>query len=164
MTLPEVALDIARSFEGVREHGKNRGPHVDEFIRSVGLDPRDGAYPWCAAFVYFCLSRAAKAVGVPCPAKRTASVMSQFRFGCVHGYKVQHPAPGDVFLMDKGGGKGHCGFVESVCGTHLVTIEGNTDPDGGRDGDGVYRRLRRPEEVTLGFLRFVERPPEETNA
>ena len=37
---------------------------------------------------------------------------------------------------------GHCGFVEMVRGEWVQTIEGNTSPDGGREGIGVFRRLR----------------------
>jgi hypothetical protein len=65
------------------------------------------------------------------------------------------PEPGDVFVIDHGHGLGHVGFVESFRPDGLlVTVEGNTNPEGSREGDGVYRRTRRREEVNRGFLRL----------
>jgi len=37
---------------------------------------------------------------------------------------------------------GHCGFVENLQGDFVLTIEGNTNVEGSREGQGVYRRLR----------------------
>jgi hypothetical protein len=37
---------------------------------------------------------------------------------------------------------GHTGLIEKVSGDFAVTIEGNTNDGGSRDGDGVYRRRR----------------------
>lgn len=37
---------------------------------------------------------------------------------------------------------GHTGLVEKISGDFAVTIEGNTNNGGSRDGDGVYRRRR----------------------
>jgi hypothetical protein len=37
----------------------------------------------------------------------------------------------------------HTGIIEKVEGKWAITIEGNTNDDGSRDGDGVYRK-RRP--------------------
>jgi hypothetical protein len=36
----------------------------------------------------------------------------------------------------------HCGFVEVIRGEWVQTIEGNTGPEGSREGIGVFRRLR----------------------
>ena len=37
---------------------------------------------------------------------------------------------------------GHTGVIEEVRGTSVVTREGNTGDDGGRDGDGFYKKVR----------------------
>ena len=63
-------------------------------------------------------------------------------------------APGMVFFIAHGGGTGHTGFVE---GLHpdgrLITIEGNTNNGGSRDGIGVFRLQRRTiASSNLGFL------------
>src|SRR5262245_20637498 len=64
-----ATLEVARSQDGVREDpGRpNRGVQVDQYVRSVGLDP-NGAYSWCQAFVYWCFSQAAATLAAnnPC--------------------------------------------------------------------------------------------------
>jgi hypothetical protein len=71
---------------------------------------------------------------------------------------VQSPAlvePGFLFAMDFGGGVGHFGFIAEIAGAHLVTIEGNTGPDGTREGVGVFRRTqRRLSNINLGFIDY----------
>jgi hypothetical protein len=54
-------LKFAAGEIGVMEDplGSNRGPRVDQYLRSVGVDPTTGSYPWCAAFVYFCFQQGA---------------------------------------------------------------------------------------------------------
>lgn len=56
----------------------------------------------------------------------------------------EKPRPGDVFsLYYKNLGRiGHTGIVESWGETYVTTIEGNTNEDGSRDGDGVWRKKR----------------------
>jgi len=41
----------------------------------VELNPADGSFPWCAAFVYFCFQQAAKTLDVPNPAIKDAGVL-----------------------------------------------------------------------------------------
>ena len=55
------ALAQAAGEIGVMEQplGSNRGPRVDQYLSSVGLDPTSGHYAWCAAFVYWCFDLAA---------------------------------------------------------------------------------------------------------
>jgi hypothetical protein len=63
-SLATAALGLAIGQIGVMEQpaGSNRGPVVDEYVRRVGLNPA-GGFPWCAAFVYWSFSEAAKAAG-----------------------------------------------------------------------------------------------------
>lgn len=150
-------LDVARSYIGVREHGKNRGPHVDLFLRSAGLDPNRGSYPWCCAFVVHVYQDAATGLALASPVPRTASCAKLWAKSPAAA-RTMTPAEGGIFVMLRPEGKGHTGIIESVfCderGIGLVTIEGNTDASGSREGDGVYRRTRRPSECK-GFLRFA---------
>lgn len=155
--LTEKALEIAATYVGIRETKRNRGPEVDAFLFDVGLDATKGSYAWCAAFVYACFKRASGALQIQNPAPRTAGVLKMwnktpfwFRGG---------PAAGAVFIIDHGGGKGHTGFVESVGQLHIVSIEGNTNDGGSREGDGVYRRTRRMNEAT-GYIDFSLPVPE----
>jgi hypothetical protein len=148
------ALEIAITQLGVVEvpKGSNRGPEVDEYIKSVGLNPT-GKYSWCMAFVYWCHEKAALSLGAPNPMLKTGGVMMQYnKRKDTNGNKT--PMPGDVFIMDYGKGLGHTGIVESVNTDGTVsTIEGNTNDEGSREGYEVCRR-KRPIAKIKTFLRF----------
>lgn len=138
-------VNVAQSQLGVSEQppGSNRGPEVDQYLASVGIA---FAAAWCAAFVYWCHQQAS-ITGVP----KTGGVLDLWNKAASN--RVTEPQPGDVFILDFGGGKGHTGIVESVDGDTLTTIEGNTNDDGSREGYEVARRTRSAAKVK-GFLRF----------
>ena len=54
-----AAIAFAETQLGVEEQPKlsNRGPEVDEYLRSVGLNPVGQHYSWCAAFIYYCFKQ-----------------------------------------------------------------------------------------------------------
>jgi hypothetical protein len=166
-SLATDALEFALAEVGVLEAPlhSNRGPRVDQYARAVGLDPSD-ALPWCVAFVYWCFTQAASRADTKNPLPRTAGVLNHWRAASklpkvqiVKGeLAVENPAlvqPGFLFAMDFGGGVGHMGFVAEIAGAQLVTIEGNTGPDGSREGIGVFRRTqRRLSNINLGFIDY----------
>lgn len=78
--LVERTLGIAAAEVGVMEvpPGSNRGPRVDEYLESVGLDPSEDSYPWCAAFVYWSFQKAAAQLGSENPCIRTAGVIDRW--------------------------------------------------------------------------------------
>jgi hypothetical protein len=136
--------------------GSNGGPDVEKYLASVGLG---GGYAWCAAFVYWCASQTG-----PHALPRTGGVQKMWRDGLAAGLPALRTsealaepsriAPGMVFFIAHGGGTGHTGFVE---GMHpdgrLITIEGNTNDGGSREGIGVFRLQRRTiASINLGFL------------
>jgi CHAP domain len=66
--------------------------------------------------------------------------------------------PGMIFVQDFGGGAGHTGLVEAVEGGRLVTLEGNTNDDGSREGIGVFRRTgRKILSINKGFVDYAGR-------
>lgn len=151
-------LEVARRQVGVRESGgPNRGPEVEKFLASVGLGP---GYAWCAAFAYFCFEQSAKALRIPNPAVRTASVHKAFNDAppaarVLPGDTVDTPpSPGSIYCIDHGHGRGHCGLVLAIRETGILGFEGNTNAGGSREGDGVYRRSRRRAEINLGFVDY----------
>jgi hypothetical protein len=157
------ALVTAASQVGVREDPKNsnRGPAVDEYLRRVGVSP---GLAWCCAFTYWCFDEAAQQLGRPNPVFKTAGCLAHWRGAPGAGAAripradaVGDPAlvqPGQVFIMDFGGGKGHTGFVESVVGGQVRTIEGNTDASMTREGGGVYRLTRKLVDINQGFIDY----------
>lgn len=64
--------------------------------------------------------------------------------------QVVSAAPGSVFGIYFPSLKrvAHCGFVERLQGDFIQTIEANTNLEGGREGQGVYRRLRHKRTIS----------------
>lgn len=132
------ALHCARSKVGQREvGGNNRGPFVERILARLGLAPGNA---WCATFVTTSLLDA----GVPSQhlPKGPAAVWNWYKdaekYGCVKKYGDR----GDLIFFVNPSRKGHIGFVVERRNIVARTIEGNTGPDGGRDGDGVYEKKR----------------------
>jgi hypothetical protein len=169
--LLDAVLDVAASQIGVMEKppGSNRGPEVDKYVSTVGLDPK-GGFAWCAAFVYFCFNQAAKTLGRSNPLIKTAGVLDHWEQALAGGIPTLTAAkvhlnesvvrPGHIFIIDTGvpGGAGHTGLVDEIVAGKLVTIEGNTNDGGSREGVGVFRRTgRRVRDVNVGFLDYSGR-------
>lgn len=166
-TLQQAALRIALTQLGVKEQppGSNSGPEVSGYLFAVGLNP---GYAWCAAFVYWCFLKAAESLAIENPLCKTAGVLMHWNQAKGRGARLitraqalTNPAliqPGQVMVMDFGGGKGHTGIVESVDAKTLTVtcIEGNTNAAGSREGIEVARKTRRI--ATLkGFLDYSAR-------
>jgi CHAP domain-containing protein/putative peptidoglycan binding protein len=157
-------LEVAASQIGVIEDppNSNRGPQVDEYLRTVGLDPEGQHYSWCAAFVYWCFQQAADQLGVNNPLIKTAGCLDHWnRATCPEITKqaaLKDPSlikPGFIFIIDHGDGSGHTGLVESSGGGLLTTIEGNTNIQLSSNGYGVFRLDRRKiVDITKGFLDY----------
>jgi len=149
-SLQQAAVAIAVSQLGVRESGgNNRGPQVEQYLASVGLDP---GFSWCAAFVFWCFRQASQQLGLVNPCPRTA--------GAVRLWTLTEPicrdlvpAPGSIYVLDHGGGKGHAGIIESIDdeGT-IAEISGNTNAAGSREGNAVARHVGAPAKVHGGTL------------
>jgi CHAP domain-containing protein/putative peptidoglycan binding protein len=145
--------------------GSNRGPRVDQYLKAVGLDPAAGSFSWCAAFVYWCFGESAPGVGRTNPVVRTAGVMDHWRRAEQAGARrlaaddaTADPSrihPGMIFVLDTGGGFGHTGLVEAIDGGRLITVEGNTNDGGSREGVGVFRRNgRKIISINRGFIDY----------
>lgn len=162
-------LAVAVSQIGTMEDplGSNRGPEVDEYLRVAGLDPAADSFPWCAAFVYWCFDEAARALGRSNPVVKTAGVLDHWNKAgqrsiprLLSSTAINNPSlvqPGLIFIIDTDapGGAGHTGLVESVTGGKLVTIEGNTNTGGAREGIGVFRREgRKVAGINKGFIDY----------
>ncbi|MEN9568874.1 MAG: hypothetical protein RL172_105 [Bacteroidota bacterium] len=154
------ALKAAQSQIGTMEDppGSNRGEKVQAYQASAGIAP--GTF-WCAAFVYWCFNEAAKKLGKRNPLLKTGHCMTHWRD--TPGKKitaldaVNKPSlvkPGHIFIINTGGANGHTGMVEKVEGGFINTIEGNSSPDGSRNGIGVFRNLRKIAKINRGFIEY----------
>lgn len=142
--LAAKALELARAEIGTTEHprGSNRGPAVDSYALTMGVEP-DGA-PWCARFVSAMVLRAAAALGAPKKFRGSSSCHRLVELN--QDLWLTAPEPGCVFIrIEPDGVHGHCGFVESIAaGGALETVEGNSDAHGSRTGGSVVAGFRRP--------------------
>jgi hypothetical protein len=158
--LVERAVSIALTQVGVREERRNRGKVIDGYNRDIGHDP-EKADPWCAIFVCAMFRRAADQLGIRCPVPLTAGCWTLDERSPA-SVRTKQPTAGAIFLLK---GHRHTGLVVEVPpgGTTLRTVEGNTDPGGSREGDGVYDRARRIEEIELylDYSRYL--PPKLTD-
>lgn len=140
MPATERALMWAASQVGVEEAPghNNRGQKVEEYLKSCGLS---GGYPWCAAFVRWCLLKA----GVD-PKKATefgAAVIGDYHAAGKQGALRTLPQRGFLGGFLNKDGTGHIYFITDVNGDgSWQTIEGNTNDDGSREGYKVARKKR----------------------
>jgi len=146
-------VQTAEQFLDVREAtGKNDGPEVEMFLKSVGLGK---GYSWCAAFVHYVLDQ--------CGVKNTINAWSPTAHNAKNlvywnGRQYSTPMPGDVFTIWSYSRKriAHTGFVHSQTSDRFYTsIEGNTNDGGSFNGDGVYKR-RRSYKQTYSITRWTK--------
>jgi hypothetical protein len=151
MPVTQTFLSVARSQLGCCEEPKNsnRGKDIEKYLRSVGLG---GGYSWCMAFVKWCMDQACMQAGRKNPMVITGSVLKQWDH-INNQCKFSTPQPGDIFIMDFGGGIGHTGIVENVQQPWLNTIDGNSNDEGSRDGYEVCRRKRNSSSMK-GYIRI----------
>jgi hypothetical protein len=142
-------LDIARRQIGVKECPPNSN-NVRYNTWYYGREVSGAAYPWCMVFVQWVFDQA----GVKLPV-RTASCGALMRAAKAAGQWVTGDyRPGDVVIYDFPGGAktDHCGIVESVDGTYISAIEGNTSSASDADGGAVERRARKFSQI-VGAVR-----------
>lgn len=136
---PKPLIPIAMAELWVREEsGKNDGKRVEEYLSTVGLKKGD---PYCAAFVSWVFKEAGYAL------PRTGWSPALFPTSRL----VKAAQPGNVFGIYFPAMKriAHCGLVVGNQGDWITTVEGNTDASGGREGGGVYQRLRHKKSIKL---------------
>jgi CHAP domain len=140
-------LAVAEEQVGYRETGNND----NKFGEWYGANHDS----WCAMFVSWAFAEA----NLPLPpiqgAKGFAKVGEAFKWGRRTHRLARSPRPGDILLISHDGSKGHTGIVKAVNRDgSITTIEGNTNAQGSRSGDGVYERVRPVATINAGFLRI----------
>ncbi len=162
MTIADF-IATAKEFVGQLEEPKNsnRGV-VPDFANWYSLGKRDwrdfplgmrGA-PWCAAFCYL-VGRLTYGTKWPVPPHVDVDKLQEWavKNGCFVGEGA--PEPGDIFVLRRGSGWGHAGIVTQVKPGGVLTVEGNTDGSGSREGNGVYARGRLISR-RMGWVRWAD--------
>jgi len=154
--LSDKAIEIAVSQIGQQEKplGSNWGHPVQDYLARVGIN-----FPasWCMAFVYWCYDEAAKQLSVPNPLIKTGGVLHGWQESDEIYKFTSDPQPGDIGIMDFGGGLGHCFIIRSLLPNSILdTIEGNSNNNGSREGIEVEEKKIRHafDKRIIGFLRY----------
>lgn len=135
MASVEQLLNVARSQLGTKE-----SPPYSNNVLYTRWYPMPGS-PWCDMYISWCFDR----VGLGAVEGKHAYTPEHEASFKARGRWVERggtPRPGDCIFFDFIGRTSHIGFVESVSGRTAYTIEGNTNPAGGRDGGEVMRHAR----------------------
>lgn len=142
-------IQTAKSFLGQEEIQPNNGfkdPTFDAKMKSIGF--YKGA-SWCGFFVILILKEVYKDApeiwahlkNILSPGTHQMWLNFKAPNGIITG---QAPKVGAVAIWQEGGGiSGHTGIVTSVDpdGKHFVSVEGNTNGQGGRNGYRVWNNL-----------------------
>lgn len=128
--------------------GRNDGERVEQYLRSVNLGP---GYPWCAAFPHW----AARQCGRTFEPTREFAMAARWhvRSARIWERKGWNPdtaewrpvsAPGDhLAIYYKNLGRiGHTAVIIGEDEKFFRTVEGNTNAEGSREGNGVFIRKR----------------------
>lgn len=129
------------------DKGNNSGVWVDDFLREAGgLGP---GYPWCAAALNWCCEM----LDVPNPSKADAAVVGWKNWAVAQGRKRTEPKRGYLCYWLNRDNTGHIGIVSNFLKdkNDVLSIEGNTNAAGSREGDAIARK-QRPKAKWHGYI------------
>lgn len=124
-------LGVARGLIGITKYGAGHKKLIDDYNKVI---PRPVGYAvtydddWCDAFVTVVSDRAGATslIGRECGVERHKSIFKQKNIWL----GLVRPQAGDIVIWrwdgNRNGFANHIGFVESVSGNTITTIEGNT--------------------------------------
>ncbi len=147
--LLSAVVELSTKYEAVHPvevGGQNKGPWVRYF-----MDGHQGNFwPWCAGFNTFIVKQASKLAGITTSLPRTYScdvigMWAKNRKQLVSGVSgdLTRIRPGHLFLVRRTRNDWtHTGIVIEMTPEYCVTIEGNTNDEGSREGYEVCRRIR----------------------
>lgn len=150
-----IIADVAARYVGLRETSRNRAPEISQFWDFTNYKQGDeNREPWCCAAVSAWVQMAdaeSELINLRIP-PRTGAVAEFLEWAknpannCIT-FGPKHPTyrarKGDIVIYLPN--LSHIGVVASdyLGDGFMQLIEGNTNLDGSREGDGVYRKQRR---------------------
>ena len=152
MSNPRALIaDIAAQYVGRRETTPNRFDGIDKFWQATSYpDGGKNREPWCSAFASYCVQEAdrqSEAIRLRVP-PRFAAVRDWLPWarqaGCLvfsNTSTIHRPERGDIVVYLPR--LSHIGIVAGFSGGTVRAIEGNTNEDGAREGDGCYVKRRK---------------------
>ena len=151
--IPEKMVALAREEIGVSEvDGTNCGPRVDEYKGATWLDA-DKGWPWCAAFICWLVREAIEGEEIKFKRPRTAGAWDFENWAkqqVANGIDLRKPTnedikAGDIVVFSFS----HIGLAvkEIDSSGYVVTIEGNTNGAGSREGGSVLEKKRHVSKI-----------------
>ena len=152
-SVPEKMVSLAREEIGVSEvDGSNCGPRVDEYKAATWLDA-DKGWPWCAAFICWLVREAIEGEDVKFKRPRTAGAWDFENWAkqqSTNGVELRKPTnedikAGDIVVFTFS----HIGLAvkDADSSGYVVTIEGNTNGAGSREGGSVLEKKRHVSKI-----------------
>lgn len=161
-----IAYEAEKHIGLHEEGGNNKGPQLADIFAADNYDPNgpkpgDDGYPWCAAFICFVVKRAMEEHGGPFTFKRPTTPSA---FGYEGWSLAQDDSTntkkkphgdiqrGDIVIFSFS----HIGIATSSVDKtgHFMTVEGNTNQAGSREGTMVARK-RRHIDLVRSRIRFT---------
>ena len=152
-SIPEKMVSLAREEIGVSEvDGTNCGPRVDEYKAATWLDA-DKGWPWCAAFICWLVREAIEGEDVSFSRPRTAGAWDFENWAkkeAANGVGLRKPTnedikAGDIVIFTFS----HIALaVKDIDSSgYVITIEGNTNVAGTREGGSVLEKKRHVSKI-----------------
>ena len=152
-SIPDKMVKLAREEIGVSEvDGSNCGPRVDEYKAATWLDA-DKGWPWCAAFICWLVREAIEEEDVKFKRPRTAGAWDFENWAkqqSTNGVELRKPTnedikAGDIVVFTFS----HIGLAvkDADSSGYVVTIEGNTNGAGSREGGSVLEKKRHVSKI-----------------
>jgi len=152
-SVAEKMVSLAREEIGVSEvDGSNCGPRVDEYKAATWLDA-DKGWPWCAAFICWLVREAIEGEDVKFKRPRTAGAWDFENWAkqqSTNGVELRKPTnedikAGDIVVFTFS----HIGLAvkDADSSGYVVTIEGNTNGAGSREGGSVLEKKRHVSKI-----------------
>ena len=152
-SVAEKMVRLAREEIGVSEvDGSNCGPRVDEYKAATWLDA-DKGWPWCAAFICWLVREAMEEEDVKFKRPRTAGAWDFENWAkqqSTNGVELRKPTnedikAGDIVVFTFS----HIGLAvkDADSSGYVVTIEGNTNGAGSREGGSVLEKKRHVSKI-----------------
>ena len=158
LSIAAAVILAAESKIGVRElGGSNQGSGLQPFFDADNYDPNgsapgDSGYAWCAAFICWCVKTAVAGRRITFNRPRTPSA-----WGLENWSRAQDNSTETLALPGEDISRGdivvyrfsHVGIAASAPDYtgYFWAVEGNTNEEGSREGDGVYRKRRHISQV-----------------
>ncbi len=163
--IADKIITIARSYIGQKETANNSGFADAAFLKKMKFHGWYPGAPWCCFFVKIVWFEAyAGNSAIQKLFMKYASGSTRetfFRFRTSKEFKVRDfPVLGAIVIFQHGSGTtGHAGVVTKIGDSTFLSVEGNTNASGGREGIEVAeqtRLLHKPfTKIGLNILGFI---------